>query len=188
MTGQISDAFRFQDHDYAIVGISDPNSWFKPSRLRIKPESPNTACWRGFAARFAILSAHLVLDELHVFLAGKDYAPKKGPSIKGVKPMGRSGENDWFNNHYLGLAYPLDYTGSLLLGDGFIQGLYVHMGVQSSWKFNKVLELDFQEGVLIEEHDRSEQMAEIRKQNVQREAEHDGSPREHHWPDDTIFF
>ncbi len=80
----------------------------------------------------------------------------------------------------------MNYTGSLLLGDGFIPGLYVHMGVQSSWKFEKVIELVFKNGVLEKEEDLSEKMAEIRRRNIETGNEHDGSL--HLWPEDTIFF
>jgi hypothetical protein len=68
-----------------------------------------------------------------------------------------------FNNHYEGLDYPLDYTGSLLIADGFIQALYVHGGFHPAWKFERVLELVFDAGRFVEVVDRSERMAEVRR-------------------------
>ena len=127
-----------------------------------------------------------MLDQLHIFLAGKDYAPKIGPNIKGVKPNGPGKEHDWFNNHYLDLGYPLKYTGRLLLGAGFISELYVHMGTQLSWKYEKVHELVFKDGLLLVAFDRTDQMVEIRKRNIQIEAENDDPGRVHQWPDFDI--
>jgi hypothetical protein len=183
MTGQISDGFRYKDSDFSITGISDEKSWFKPTHLGMNPEAPNTACWRGFYARFAISDCRLVLDQLHIFLAGKDYAPIVGPTIKGVKPKGPGEGNDWFNNHYLDLCYPLKYTGRLLLGSGFISQLYVHMGTQLSWKYEEVHELVFKEGVMVEAFDRSEKMVAIRQRNIRREVEGDDPSRVFCWPD-----
>ena len=185
MTGQISDGFRYQGRDFDIARISDEKTWFKPSRLRLRPEAPTTACWRGFLAHFALADDRLVLDQLHVFLVGKDRAPTAGPSIKGVKPKGPSAEHDWFNNHYLDLCYPLKYTGRLLLGAGFISELYVHMGAQLPWKYEEVHELVFQEGVLVEAHDRSKPMIAVRQENIRREAEDDDPGRVFDWPDFT---
>ena len=126
-----------------------------------------------------------MLDQLHIYLAGKDYAPKKGPSIKGVKPKGQGEGRDWFNNHYLDLGYPLKYTGKLLLGVDFIPALYVHMGTQLSWKYEEVHELVFKEGVLVEAYDRSEQMVALRQENIRREAENDDAGQVFCWPDFT---
>jgi hypothetical protein len=68
-----------------------------------------------------------------------------------------------FNNYYEDLNLPLDYTGSLLIADGFIQDLYVHRGFQSAWKFETVIELVFDAGRFIEAVDRSERMAAVRR-------------------------
>ena len=57
----------------------------------------------------------------------------------------------------------MEYTGGLLIADGFIQDLYVHMGFHPAWKYTNVVELVFETGVLQNEFDRSERMAEIRQ-------------------------
>ncbi|MBS3793093.1 hypothetical protein KGY77_10685, partial [Candidatus Bipolaricaulota bacterium] len=64
--------------------------------------------------------------------------------------------------------YELDYTGGLLLGDEFIQDLYTHMGFQAPWKYEKVIELIFEEGKLQKETDRSERMAVLRDEKLRR--------------------
>ncbi len=83
--------------------------------------------------------------------------------INGVKPMGPNRDHDWFNNHYEGINYHLEYTGGLLIADGFIKELYVHMGFHPAWKYETVIELIFDTGIMIQEFDRSQRIAEIRK-------------------------
>ena len=65
------------------------------------------------------------------------------------------------NCHNVGL--PLPFSGGLLLGQGFIRKLYEHMRFDPAWKFEKVIELLFADGILTAAHDRSAEMAEIRE-------------------------
>lgn len=169
MTAQFPDRFRYRDHLYDLVGISE-DTLFDPSTLGLKPVGNCTACYRGYVAVFALSGHQLVLDELHVNLEDPGETPPgtRGPVIHGVKPVGKKEFLDLFNNHYIGLKYPLDYTGGLLLGEEFIQELYVHMGFQPAWKYRKVIELIFARGILKAEYDRSEQMAKIRDQFLHR--------------------
>jgi hypothetical protein len=164
MTAQIDDLFRYQNATYSVSGISE-GELFDPSQLGLEPTGTCTACWRGYQAVFAMVDSQLVLDTLHVNLltAGAGYTRQEGPPINGVSPTGPSEDYDWFNNHYVGIHYHLDYTGGLLLADGFIEDLYVHMGFHPAWKYTKVIELVFKNGVLQHEFDRSERMAEIRQ-------------------------
>jgi hypothetical protein len=163
MTAQINDVFRYRNQRYALAGISE-GELFVPSLLDLKPVGTCTACWRGYQAVFGLSGSRLVLDTLHVNLMkpGEDDAGEEGPVINGVKPGGPQGK-DWFNNHYEKLDYHLEYTGGLLLADGFIRELYVHMGFHPAWKYERVVELVFEAGTLKHEYDRSEQMAEIRR-------------------------
>jgi hypothetical protein len=169
MTAQINDTFRYREREYAIAGISE-GELFDPSLLDLKPAGTCTACWRGYQAVFALSDSRLILDALHINLLkpGKGYEREKGATINGVKPTGPSGEYDWFNNHYAGLRYYLEYTGGLLLADGFIQELYVHMGFHPAWKYERVVELIFEAGILKREFDRSARMAEIRRRFHER--------------------
>ena len=97
----------------------------------------STACWRGDQAVFAVVRSHLVLDTLHVHLLrpgeGKQRHQREvGPVINGAAPSPPMKEFDFFNNHYQGLNYHLEYSGGLLLADGFIKSLYVHRGFHSA--------------------------------------------------------
>ena len=164
MTAQIHDIFRIRDTEYSLAGISE-GKLFDPADLELNPVMTVTACWRGYQAVFAVSDSRLVLDTLHVnlFEEGERCERKAGHAINGIKPTAPEGEYDFFNNHYEGLNYPLEYTGGLLLADGFIHDLYVHMGFHPAWKYEHVIELVFEKGVLTDEFDRSERMAELRR-------------------------
>ena len=163
MTAQLNDTFRYHGREYAVAGISE-GELFDPALLDLRPAATCTACWRGYQAVFGLSGARLVLDALHVnlLMPGQGYQRQEGPEINGVKPTGPREKHDWFNNHYEGIGYHLEYAGGLLLADGFIQELYVHMGFHPAWKYERVVELVFESGVLKREFDRSEQMAELR--------------------------
>jgi len=167
MTAQIDDTFRYREATYSLAGISE-GELFDISVLDLKPEATCTACWRGYQAVFAVVQSRLVLDTLHVNLMCPDEGNERfqrevGPVINGVIPSGPRREVDFFNNHYEGLNYHLEYSGGLLLADGFIQSLYTHMGFHPAWKYKTVIELIFEAGILKQEFDRSERMAEIRE-------------------------
>jgi hypothetical protein len=164
MTAQIDDLFKYKDTDFSIAGISQ-GELFDPGMLDLKPAGSCTACYRGYQAIFGVRESRLILDTLHVnLLAGDEgYERQEGPRINGVTPTGPQGNDDWFNNHYVDLEYPWKYTGGLLLANGFNNELYVHMGFHPAWKYNRVLELLFSNGILQQEFDRSERMAEVRQ-------------------------
>ncbi len=165
MTAQIHDEFRYQGTAYSVVEVRD-EALFSPAAFGLYPAGASTACWRGYQAVFAIADSQLVVATLHVnlltFKGGLQR--REGPVVHGIEPSGPARDHhDMFNNHYEGLDYPLAYTGSLLIADGFIQDLYVHMGFQPAWKFETVLELVFDAGRFVEAIDRSERMAELRR-------------------------
>jgi len=178
MTAQINDTFRYRKCEYAVAGISE-GELFAPSLLDLKPTGTCTACWRGYQAVFAVLESRLILDTLHVNLINRvegklGYERLEGPAINGIVPDPPKKGLDFFNNHYVGLKYHLKYSGGLLLADGFIESLYFHMGFHPAWKYKTVIELVFDVGVLRQEFDRSDQMAEIR-QMVKKTQKNDSS-------------
>lgn len=167
MTAQINDIFLFGKQEYSVAGISK-GELFDIAVLDLKPSMCSTACYRGYQAVFAIAQSRLVLDTLHVHLLrpgeAKDrYESDIGPVINGVAPSLPRKGIDFFNNHYDNLNYHLEYSGGVLLADGFIRSLYVHMGFHPAWKYETVIELVFDAGILKETFDRSERMAEIRE-------------------------
>jgi len=168
MTAQIHDTFRHRDVEFSVAGISE-DELFDPAVLGLEPAMATTACWRGYQAVYAVLETHLVVADLNVNLLedGEGFQLKQGPTINGVTPTGSRRKHDFFNNHYSGLNYHLEYSSGLLLAAGFIRELYVHMGFHPPWKYKKVIELVFENGVLQHEFDRTEQVAEIRQKIIE---------------------
>jgi hypothetical protein len=88
-----------------------------------------------------------------------------GPAIHGVRPLPAAGRNGpfSFSDNYHDIGLPLQFNGGVLLGDDFIRELYEHMGFHPAWKFRKVIELIFADGILTAVHDRSADMERIRE-------------------------
>ena len=54
------------------------------------------------------------------------------------------------------------FTGTLTLGADFVWSTYVHMGFHPSWRYRVVWDLTFGAGKLMQETDRSADMARMR--------------------------
>jgi len=64
---------------------------------------------------------------------------------------------------YKGLDEVIPFTGRLLLGDDFIEDMYIHMGYHPAPSYREVVELRFEQGKLVDARNPSEEMAEHRK-------------------------
>ena len=153
--------------------VGDPlGSVFDPAVFGLDPTGTCTACGRGYVATFAVLGGRLVVDALDVNLydhanggggGPTGFTPRPRPSVNGVSPSGSRGPGGGlFANRYRGLAHPLEYTGDLLIGDGFLPELYDHMRSAAAWKYRSVIELAFEDGRLRRETEKSVEMAEVR--------------------------
>jgi hypothetical protein len=180
MTAQINDRFLHRGLEYSLAGISE-GEVLDLTLLGVEPMGTCSACWRGYQAVFAVAESRLVLDALLINLMGPGKGKSRsvgGPEINGVGPVPRKKEGyDLFSHHYLGLNYHLEYSGGLLLADGFIDSLYVHMGFHPPWKYEMVVELVFEGGVLHAEYDRSERMAEVRAMMTKTDGDDVSSDR-----------
>jgi hypothetical protein len=178
MTAQIPDLFLCKGFEYSLAGISE-GALFGPSMFGLEPVANCSACWRGYQAVFALADSCLVLATQHVELCEKEghFVRKEGPPINRVLPIGPMQARDLFNNHYVGINHPLDYTGGLLLARGFFRELYVHMGFHPAWKYDEVVELIFGKGMLQDEYDRSKRIARIRERILKAAERGDGKDR-----------
>jgi hypothetical protein len=168
MTAQIQDRFHFNSRTYDIAGISE-GELFDPHAYGLTPKASCTACWRGYQAEFNVQDSALVLENLRInlFADNESYEPVDGPVLNTVAPQEPDSDSDLFNNYYEKAQMPLEYSGGVLLGTGFIRELYVHMGFHPAWKYEKVLELVFDKGTLQSVSDRSAQMEDFRKQMLE---------------------
>jgi hypothetical protein len=108
--------------------------------------------------------------------ASKDALEDEGPPINGVPPLPGRYCNSRFSDNYFEVGLPLPFSGGLMISRDFVREHYVHMGFQASWKYEKVFELRFREGVLAATYDRSADMAAIRKANAGRNPDALGKP------------
>jgi hypothetical protein len=164
MTAQFSDPVKYRGKSYSLAG-KNGTRLFDPAAHGLKPVGKCSACWRGFVCTYAVRDRKLLLDALAVCLD----AP--APALFGVAPKPDEGGARLFDAVYEGLAHPMAYSGGLLLAAGFIEGLYVHMGFHPAWKYREVHELVFRDGELVQEADRSEQIAEFRRELRDRPLE-----------------
>ncbi|WP_199300064.1 hypothetical protein [Trichocoleus sp. FACHB-262] len=182
MTGQISDSFDYRNQPYSLVGIRGVGL-FDPAQHGIKPVAISTACWRGFFCIYEVADNALFLTTLYIGLGNEDEATAvrgEGPKLFGKVPSRYPlPKLKWMPNHESsdfkvdGIRELIPFTGGLLLGKDFIQDMYVHGGYQRAYKFREVHEMVFDSGRLVEEHDRSAQMSELREMILSEDREHD---------------
>jgi hypothetical protein len=179
MTAQINDVVLYRGREHDLAGISG-TGFFDPAEHGLQPHGFSTACWRGFHCTYEVAEQSLFLTRLNIGLSLDDRAALEaggGPRLFGRAPRrytirGHSvnvhtGETktSWDSSDFLvdGFRELIPFTGGLLLGAGFISRMYVHMGFHPPYKYRVVHELIFESGRLVEECDRSEQMAELRR-------------------------
>ena len=164
MTAQFSDPVKYRGQSYSIAGKNGPGL-FDPTEHGMKPVGRCSACWRGFVCTYSVEGQRLLLDRLAICLDGP------APILFGVQPKPEEGDLPLFDAVYEELRHPVPYTGGLLLARDFIQELYVHMGFHPAWKYREVHELVFREGELGQQTDRSEEIAEFRREIANRPLE-----------------
>lgn len=166
MTAQIEDNFRYKNKTFALAGIKGKEP-FNPGKLGFSPVGSSAACYRGYLCEYSVNTEEkLILSNLYLSLyktAGPEWIPDIGKPVNGIHPKKKTENSPPFlNNCYEGIDLPLTFTGGMLLGRGFIRELYIHMGFHPAWKYREVLELNFENGLLVSENDRSAEMEDYR--------------------------
>jgi hypothetical protein len=163
MTGQVPDQFFYHDKKLDLVGIKG-SKLVTPKNFNIVPTMASTACYNGYLMRYKIFDLKLIIDGFWVRVKEETILP----AINNIKPIffekDRAIEKvtnppylpGYFNYEYRDLNYKIPFTGSLWVGDKFIQGEYVHMGFQSASAYEVVLRFDFEDGKVITVKDVSE--------------------------------
>jgi len=161
VTAQINDKVFHRKVAYSIAGISG-SGLFEPQAHGIEPVSMSSACWRGYYVEYAIEDSQLILTQVTLGLSKGDELRAKagyGPPLFDILPRQESQRCAWV---YGPLHVPMSFTGGLLLADGFIRELYVHMGFHPAWKYRQVREVLLEGGQLTDDFDRSAQMEDAR--------------------------
>lgn len=168
MTAQVSETVRLNSTNFALCGVRG-EGLFNPEHHGLEPAAPHSACWRGFVCGYAVVDDHLVLERFQMWSEPVRWPHNRAQlqGLFGPRPE-LDDEHPWIDAK--GLSFPVPFTGGLLLGDDFIEELYVHMGFHAAYKYRQVLELTFESGLLLSKSDRSIEMDEIRS----REGRGDG--------------
>ena len=164
-TGQIPDVVHYDKKTFSLIGLV--GTLPEPSNFGIEPAGTSTANWRGYYSEYSIIGDQLVLTQLTVNSKSEEY-----PTINGVEAdleIGKEcyeheGEERCFSDGgvYLDIGLDLSFTGKIRIATDFIDELYVHMGFQKPSAFETVIDLSFEDGLLVGILDRSEDAAEIR--------------------------
>lgn len=190
MTAQIGDIYKYRKNKFTIVALSNAIQ-FNPKDYGLEPHASSTACWRGYWCEYNITDDGLFLQNLYLFNSEGNYPPlngievspqefkeydcynfKKKKSEKVTRPLHMG------HRIYKNVNMPVPYTGKILLGDGFLQEYYIHMGFQRGWAYQKLIELIFEEGILLECNDLSH-IAKAQRENIKNQG------KDTRYPDDS---
>jgi len=183
MTAQISDIIDYRERPFNLAGVNG-DGLFDPSEHGVKVRMIDTSCWRGYYCRYDVSDGFLRLKQVYVGLNDDDrirVESGQGPLLFGRTPSryivhGHSwSEEDgdqysWESNdfRYDQLHELIPFSGGLLLGDGFMWEMYVHMGFHPAYKFREVHELIFEDGQVVSATDRSKEIAGFRDAIAER--------------------
>lgn len=165
MTAQVQDSLHYLGEQHVLAAFSDGEP-FSPLDAGYRPVTASTACWRGYVCGYEVEDGQLRLRELWVNHQPDESPvtrPQQPPDLNGVAAVRDEDSlvGEW---HFRDVGLPLAYTGGLVIGREFIRELYVHMGFHPAWKYRHVHELVFERGRLIQAHDASPRMAQLRTQ------------------------
>ena len=69
---------------------------------------------------------------------------------------------------YDDLNIGVNYTGKILLGDGYMPEYYIHAGFQRAWAYKELKEFIFEDGILVKVNDYSDIVEAIREEAKNR--------------------
>ncbi|GBU29038.1 hypothetical protein R84B8_02600 [Treponema sp. R8-4-B8] len=137
--------------------------------LGIKPIASSTACWRGFVATYAINRGNLVLKKLYTNNGKGNDIPlinNKSPERATQKVLADCYKNTLVDFTYKNVNLFIPYTGSILITRNFIRERYVHMGFQSPFSYEIVIQLTFKDGKFISSKDLSDIAKSVREKKI----------------------
>ena len=187
MTAQIGDIYKINDKRYSLVARSG-NVVFDPKSYGLEPHARCTACYRGYWCEYTILEEELILQNLFIFNKDEHYPPFNGVEVTPPEfneydcDAGKGKRKKVTLPAHLGhrvyrdVNLTIPFSGKILLGSDFMQEYYIHMGYQRGWGYKKLIELVFDEGLLMESCDMSA-FAEAQREAIKQKKL---DPR---WPD-----
>lgn len=177
MTAQRGDIYKHNGKEYTLIALSSSLP-FDPKNYALEPHTRSTACYRGYWCTYAIEDEILHLEELYIFNRDGNYPTLNGVDISEEEytealvirnRVKRTELIPKYAGHrvYKNINLPVSYTGKMLLGKDFIRDYYIHLGFQRYWAYKHLIELVFEDGILVETNDYSDvakQQRELLKQ------------------------
>jgi hypothetical protein len=155
------DVMHIEDEVWWLWGVNG-EGFFEPSEHGLNVSGwSSTACYRGFQSTYQIHLDYLRLHWLEINLDKSTALP-----INGRSPRKRS-EKDfpaWGNWIYPEVELPILFSGGLLLCRERVKKPPCGTGPELAWAVEHAQELVFENGRLMESHNRSRAMAEIREE------------------------
>ena len=178
MTAQINDTYRYLGKEYSLIARDAPMG-FDPRSYGFHPVCILTACWRGYWCEYEVEENCLFLKQLFIANKNDDYPDFNGTQVEPLEyvewksPISRDRDgnliyetismpaNAGHRNYKVKIFMP--YTGTIVMGDGFMREYYKHDDFQRAWEYREVKELKFLKGELQTVTDHSAFVAELRR-------------------------
>ena len=154
MTAQVGDIFRHKEEKYILLRQS-ARGLFDPYQYGFNPSWVITSCMRGYRCGYEIASGNLILQTLSIHDENDCY-----PLINGVEAE----KSSIFGGDYYDLNLRIPYSGKILLGSNLNDLLIIE---PPSW-FDKLLEYEFDDGILVKSWDHIETAKMIRESDSLR--------------------
>ena len=152
MTSQALDEVRYERRRFWLTAVGG-TGLFEPTAHGLEPQSPHTACYRGYVCHYSVVKGRLVLRKLDLGSAAEP------PLLAGA----RAQPEEFCGWQYRGLDIAVAFTGRLLIGHGDIDDRpYLNMGFRPAWMFPEVRDLTFRAGALVTATDCSAELAAVR--------------------------
>ena len=159
MTAQVPDTYLYEGKEYSIVAMSKRIN-FNPLKYGIDPQWTCTACWTGYSVDYSVEDSKLLLKRLWISKSASGYPDVNGIKVKKLEKSGI------FSYVYENVNITINYTGKIVIGNGFIDKYYTHTAFMSQrpWAYDKALELIFEKGILVDVLDHSETVRAVREE------------------------
>lgn len=173
MTVQIGDIYKYQSEDYSLVALSE-GSLFDPFAHGLSSHPSCTACHRGYWCEYELRENALYLKNLYLFNKDGYYPPLNGIDISPQEFIERECRSNghtekvlrpanWGHRTYKDVAIPIKFTGKILIGRFETPTYHVEGIWDNPWRYKELLELIFDNGMLVNLIDQSETAKDIRK-------------------------
>jgi hypothetical protein len=154
MTAQFPDMLTFQGKNLEIIQRS--GVIFSPSQHGFTPKPWSSGCWRGYVAHFSVKDDELRLRTFSI------YQDSFLESWQGV-----FSEVSRFQyepcRYYKNLNFAIGFTGKLVGATDFVSAYYKHLGYLVWYGYQDVQLLTFENGIVTDVQDFSEQATSTRQ-------------------------